>query len=350
MNIEELVKDFDPVTLVKFKNYLSENLLNYCGKKNSNSKIVSAFKEKNNRCEKCYGKLNKNGKTKTGIQKYICSSCGATYSETTNTVIYHSKLPFSVWANIIDNLVDGFSIRRIAEQNHISLKTSFDIRHKILISLNEFIKNIELEGNIQADEKYFSINLKGTKPKNMPRFSKKRSKGSNLAGISHHKICVVSAIDENNNVFLKIAGLGKCNKDMLDKTLKFKIKKVNSMNTDSASVYQSFCTENFIALHQVPAGQHSRYQININSINGVHSQLTTWLSKFRGVSTRHLQEYLNWFNYIFTMKKRFTLANLKIESYINLIVNDNYIKSNNICSIKMPIDLNVAYAEYNYQS
>ena len=80
MNIEELVKDFDPVTLVKFKNYLSENLLNYCGKKNSNSKIVSAFKEKNNRCEKCYGKLNKNGKTKTGIQKYICSSCGASCS------------------------------------------------------------------------------------------------------------------------------------------------------------------------------------------------------------------------------------------------------------------------------
>ena len=36
-----------------------------------------------------------------------------------------------------------------------------------------FIDNIELSGEIQLDKKYFSINLKGTKPNKMPRFSKK---------------------------------------------------------------------------------------------------------------------------------------------------------------------------------
>ena len=350
MNIEELIKDLDPVTLVKFKNYLSEHLLSYCSKKNSNSKIVSVFKTKSNKCSKCHSKLHKNGKTKNGIQKYICSNCKKTYSETTDTVIYHSKLPFSIWANIIDNLIDGFSLRRIAEQNHISLKTSFNIRHKILLSLNDFIEKIKLNGNTQADEKYFSINLKGTKTKNMPRYSKKRTKGSPLGGISHHKVCVISAIDEYNNIILKIAGLGKCNNNMLNETFKNKVKDVRSMNTDSASVYQNFCMNNRIALHQIPSGKHSRGTININTINGVHSQLETWLSKFRGVSIRHLQEYLNWFNYIFTMKKRFTLGNLKIESYSSLIVNDNYIKTTNIFNKQMPIDLNAAYAEYHYQS
>lgn len=46
------------------------------------------------------------------------------------------------------------------------------------------------------------------------------------------------------------------------------------------------------------------------------------------------------------MKKLFLLNKIKIESYSKLLINDNYIKSNDIFKIKMPIDLNIAYAEY----
>ena len=67
-------------------------------------------------CNKCGCKFHKNGKTKNGVQKYICSGCKLTRSETTNTVIYYSKLSFEIWSNIIDNLLDGFSLRRIAEE------------------------------------------------------------------------------------------------------------------------------------------------------------------------------------------------------------------------------------------
>ena len=177
MNIKELVKDLDPVTIIEFKNYLIENITNYCSKKNSNSKIILNYKDRNMSCEKCGCKINKNGKTKNGVQKYICSNkkCKNTLSETTNTTTYHSKLSFNVWSNVIDNLLDGFSLRRISEENNISLPTSFSLRHKVLNALKSFIKGIKLSGDIQSDEKYFSINLKGTKPQNMPRFSKKRT-------------------------------------------------------------------------------------------------------------------------------------------------------------------------------
>ena len=37
MNIEELLKDLDPVTIIEFKNYLVENLSKLCSAKNSNS-------------------------------------------------------------------------------------------------------------------------------------------------------------------------------------------------------------------------------------------------------------------------------------------------------------------------
>lgn len=351
MKIEELIKDLDPVTIIEFKNYIVEHLSDICSTKNSNSKIISKFKDKDLFCKECGCKLYKNGKTKNGIQKYICSGCKITLSETTNTIICHSKLPFEIWSNVIDNLLNGFSLRRIAEENNISLLTSFRIRHKVLYALKSFVENISLSGEIQSDEKYFSINLKGTKAENMPRYSKKRtSTSSPYRGISHHKVCVVSSIDENDNLLLKIVGLGRCTTDMLKDALGQKLNNAKSINADSASAYQGFCEEYNLILNAIPSGFHSDGIFNISEIDGIHSQLETWISKFRGISTRHLQEYLDWFVYIFTMKKRFMLSKIKTASYSKLLIDNNYIKSKDIFNIEMPIDLNVAYAEYLNQS
>lgn len=351
MKIEELIKDLDPVTIIEFKNYIIEHLSDLCSTKNSNSKIISKFKKQKKFCEKCGGKLHKNGKTKNGIQKYICSSCKKTISETTDTIICHSRLSFEVWGNIIDNLLNGFSLRRIAEENNISLLTSFRIRHKILYALKSFVESINLSGEIQSDEKYFSINLKGTRPINMPRYSKKRTSiSSPYRGISHHKVCVVSSIDENDNLLLKIVGLGRCTTNMLKNSLGKRLDNAKLITADSASAYQDFCETYDLKLEAIPSGFHNNGTSNISEINGVHSQLETWLSKFRGISTRHLQEYLDWFVYIFTMKKRFLINKIKTESYSKILIDKNYIKSNDIFKIKMPIDLNIAYAEYINQS
>ncbi len=348
MKIEDLIKDLDPITIIEFKNYLLENLTELINHKNSNSKIISNNQTGNRCCNECGCILYKNGKTKTGIQKYICSGCKRTTSETTGTITYHSKLSFDVWKNIIDNLLDGFSIRRIAEENNISVPTSFQLRHKVLFALDNYIKNVQLENSAQSDEKYFKINLKGTKPKNMPRFSKKRtSKGNSTRGISHHQVCVISVIDENDNLFFKIGGLGRGTTKMLEDNIAPHLGNVKTIIADSVSAYQEFCKSHNIKLIAIPSQFHSDGIYNIAEINGVHSQLETWLSKFRGVSTRHLQQYLNWFAYIFMMKKRFELKKLKIESYKNIIIDNNYIKSNSIFQIPMPIDLNIAYAEYH---
>ena len=50
------------------------------------------------------------------------------------------------------------------------------------------------------------------------------------------------------------------------------------------------------------------------------------------------------------MKKSFMLSKIKTEAYSKLLIDSNYIKSNDIFNIKMPIDLNVAYSEYLNQS
>lgn len=224
MKIEELLKDLDPVTIIEFKNYIINHLSELCSTKNSNSKIISKFKNEDMICKECGSKLYKNGRTQNGIQKYICSCCKKTYSETT------------------------------------------------------------------------------------------------------------------------------CTTNMLNDSLGQKLNNAKSINADSASAYQEFCQNNQLILNAIPSGFHSDGIYNISEINGIHSQLETWLKKFRGVSTRHLQEYLDWFVYIFTMKKRFMVNKIKTESYTNIIIDNNYIKAKDIFHIKMPIDLNIAYAEYINQS
>ena len=47
--------------------------------------------------------------------------------------------------------------------------------HKVLDSISEIKKATKLKEKVEADETYESINLKGTKPKNMLRASTTRS-------------------------------------------------------------------------------------------------------------------------------------------------------------------------------
>lgn len=87
MKLEELIKDLDSVTVIEFKDYLTENIGELCKVKNSNSKIIYNHRCEEITCKLCNTKMSKNGKTKNDIQKYICSSCGYTCSEITDTII-----------------------------------------------------------------------------------------------------------------------------------------------------------------------------------------------------------------------------------------------------------------------
>ena len=71
---------------------------------------------------------------------------------------------------------------------------------------------------------------------------------------------------------------------------------------------------------------------------------------FYFIINRHLQEYLDQFVFVFTMKKKFSLNKIKTESYNRIVLDNNYIKANDIVKLDIPINLDIAYAEYNYQS
>ena len=83
-----------------------------------------------------------------------------------------------------------------------SKTTCFYKRHKLYHAASEIMACQKLSGEVEMDTQYKSINLKGTRPQNMPKYSKKRGKQDAYRGISHHKVAIVCATDENDHMMM----------------------------------------------------------------------------------------------------------------------------------------------------
>lgn len=245
---------------------------------------------------------------------------------------------------------DKLSIRETAARLEVNKNAIFAMRHKVLNSLSVFWEDTELSGQIQLDEKYESINLKGMRKEKMPRASKpKKSQGGSKRGISNHQVCIASAIDEYDNVFLKIVGNGPITSEMVTDAFKNVIKKKSTMITDCKSSYESFAEKNNIKLEQVKSGTYKNVNgFTLSEINSLHSNLDLFLKPFVGVSTKHLQGYLDWFAY--QKYLRYCIEILKQPSTLmNYAISQNkYIKIKDIYGKEFPVDIYDIYSDYNF--
>lgn len=314
---------------------------------NEINKIIC--RERNLLCPDCGSThILKNGKRKMGTQKLICAKCKKSFSPTTNTVMHYSKKSYAKWKHFIECELNHMTLDDTAFEVGISKTTAFNWRHKLFESIKSYIEGNRLSGTIQMDALYKRINLKGTKPHKMPRISKKRSSRSKLKGISHHKVCIVSAIDENDQLLFKVAGLGK-------ETISYyhqitpNFNRVNQLIGDNFWGFTTLGEELNCDVDLIPSGfTVSNNGNDINNLNGLHSELNTWLRKYRGVSIRHLQGYLNMFIFIKQLKYEIERKAMKYVAFIRSLINNAKLKNKEICNLTLPIDLKVAYGEYHY--
>lgn len=259
---------------------------------NENNNVMCPF------CE--FNHIVKNGKNKSKVQTYKCKTCNKRFNDLTGTIFYRSKLNINQMEKLLNCIIDKNTIREIASILNVNIKTAFIYRQKILSALSLINDAQILDGEIEADEYYISINLKGTKKKDMPRASKPRvSHGGSKRGISHHQVCIATAIDERDTIYYKIVGTGHITSNSVKSTFENKITANSKFITDCNSSYESFFNENTIPYEQVKSETHMNSNgYTLSNINSLHSDFKDFLTKFRGVSTKHLKGYLGWFAYI----------------------------------------------------
>jgi len=346
VNIYDLVPSQIKDLIIKLNNALGV----IKNRKQTISKIALYEKGKIH-CPHC-NSLNivKNGHTKSQVQTYKCKNCCKRFNDLTNTVFRGTHLTYEQIEIFIQCFQDKVSLRKTSKRMKVHTNTVHLLRLKVINALQEMRKNTKLSGTIESDEIYKSINLKGTKPNNMPRFSKPRvSKGTTIRGINKHKVCIESAIDENDNTFLEIVGTGSITSDMIRKSLVPKIENIKSITTDCKSSYESVAIENNWHLYQIKSCGHcDEFGNSLANINSVHSGLSSFLSHFRGVSTKHLQGYLDWYifdkylNYSFEEDKKINEVIRKSINYSTIILTSNMY--NNYSGI----DFYDVYSDYSY--
>lgn len=296
----------------------------------------------------------KNGFNPHHKQKYRCKECNSVFMATTGTLFSHSKTTFDVWGTFIAGELNDLTLDSQVVATGLSRTTCFNMRHKLYNAASKIQDKAVLSGHVELDPTYIKINLKGTKPENMPRQSKQRGKTRKPVtfprehGISKHKVCVIAAIDENDNFILKIGGLGRESFDMFDSYKKHFSKDCEIISDDSHSI-QTFTNTYKLEHDIIPSNAYHSIKGNtVSQLNEIHQEIKELNRKKKGISTRHLQGYLNWI--VLRKHLRYTLDMKKWRpaAYMDVMFELIPFACKDICKLSMPIDLYKAYGEYHY--
>lgn len=244
----------------------------------------------------------RNGKRKDGTQKYICKDCGKSFVITTNSIVSGTRKDFNVWIKYIDCMLNGFSVRKAAEECGIHRNTAFAWRHKILDALQNMANEVILDGIVEADETFFTISYKGNHKKSkkftMPREPHKRGNSTHVRGLSSEKVCVPCAVNRSGMSIAKVSNTGRVSTKDLHEIYDGRIDPSATLVTDKMNSYVRFSNASGIELVQLKTGKTKKGIYNIQHINSYHSQLKRFMKGFNGVSTKYLNNYLIWHNFV----------------------------------------------------
>ena len=232
----------------------------------------------------------KNGTVK-GIQRLLCRSCNKSFSHVKNTVFAYSKYSLSTWKLYIECMINKFPLRKAARVCNINTTTAFYWRHKVLDALRQEMDKSSLEGIVEADETFTVLSFKGSH--HLPRKPHKRGTPAMKRGLSKEQVCIPCGVNLEGKSVAKIANLGKPGLKDLQQVLTDRVAKGSVFVTDSLRPYQKISFDMELTHIRIPRKRHSVGNFNINSVNNYHKQLKELIiSRFHGVSTKYLNNYL----------------------------------------------------------
>ena len=243
----------------------------------------------------------KRGRDGSGRQRFLCRGCARTFTDATMRIFSTTKLDRSAWMRFAECHVDMLPLRESAEKCGVCLKTAFFMRHRLLEAMAKRMPafRVEAGGGAELDECFFRESFKGNRSRSesgMPRKPRTRSQGTD----GHEKICVLTGINDAGDIFYEIAGRGGLDEAAARELLADKLAVGAIISTDRAHVYRR-------VLPALGVGAHiasKREEHAINRVNSLHSQMRHFIGRFRGVSTRRLENYLAWFKWTWCFKVR----------------------------------------------
>lgn len=234
-----------------------------------------------------------NGFTPSRKQRYKCLDCETNYTLLQDSIFNSAKIPFSKFVQYLIFMTFNVPLDMLAETCDISANTAMLWRQKVFYTVNSYQDKIILKDRIWIDETYISDALILQNDESI----KKR-------GLSKQKICIVVAIDCYKNIYASVCGHGKPTKARIYKTLKNHIQPGSVVIHDGDNAHSQLIEKlNLESQVYIADTKSTTYKEKMAMINNLCSWIKRYLYRFVGMDTQNLQSYLNWFVYLFRVKR-----------------------------------------------
>lgn len=183
-------------------------------------------------------------------------------------------------------------------------------------------------GITESDETFLLFSKKG----------KKRGGKAKKKGISNEQVAIIATADRAGQQGLNVATIGRLKKIDIEKTIGNRISDKTILCSDSHVSFNGFAIDNAIDHHAIRADLKQFVKdgiYHVQHVNSIHNRLKKWINQqFWRVSTKYLQQYLNWFRIKEMLKhKQQPMSELAKQTIIDIKtytryceINENYKK------------------------
>ncbi len=222
-----------------------------------------------------------------GLARMRCRACGKTSNALTATPLARLRRR-EQWMAHAQALIEGASVRQVAQRCGADKNTAFRWRHRFLQAAATHRPSSE-GGIVEADETFFLESFKGQRK--LPRRARKRGG----VGACWERVAVLVVRDRSGQT----ADFRLQNVDaaQITSVLRPLIEQDAILCTDGASVYQKVARTLGVTHRAINVQQGIRVvdgAFHIQNVNAYDSRLKQWMARFHGVATKYLENYLGW--------------------------------------------------------
>lgn len=228
----------------------------------------------------------------SGLQRYRCTACRATFNALTGTPLARLRHK-DKWLEYAQQMSEGQSVRNSAKVCGVHRNTTFRWRHRFLTLPNEQKAN-RLVGIAETDETFFLESFKGRK-KGMTRAPRHRGGKASKRGLSDEQIPVLICRDRTGSTADFV--LEKADQAHISAALKPLLASDTVLCTDSGKALGAAVRE--IGITHRPINLAAGIRVvgkvyHVQNVNAYDSRLKEWMIRFHGIATHYLANYLGW--------------------------------------------------------
>jgi len=233
-------------------------------------------------CPHCTSKSIKKNGTSHSYQKYKCNNCNKEFRASTQTCLYYCKRPDRI-EQYLSCIFEEMTISAMAQHVGTSRDLAFQWRHKLLESLSA-ANSAQVKNDAKLVVSQFNYSTKGLD---------KRKDAKPSPNLSEQPVSVSLLMNHEGDMSVDTCNIGTISPQVLKRKIAPKLDAVRTV-TSMPSLQVSRAVNTLNAEHITLKKSQPEIELPYFGKN----EIECWLTKFRGVATKYLQHYFNWFVFL----------------------------------------------------